>query len=75
MTFWVDIDEATRRQMNKCLVQRREQMVGDAVQITLDADHWNVAHAEEEPIVMEMDFAEDVQWRLNAPDQDGKAAA
>jgi hypothetical protein len=74
MTFWVDIDEANRKQMTKCLVQRREQMVGDAVQLTLDADHWNTVHATEEPIVMAMDFAEDVQWRLNAPEEDGKAA-
>jgi len=74
MTFWVDIDEATRKQMNKCLVQRREQMVGDAVQLTLDADHWNAVHAKEEPIKMEMDFAEDVEWRLNAPDEGNKAA-
>src|SRR5947207_12275849 len=41
MTLWlgVDIDEATRKTMVKCLVNRRDQMVGDAVQPSRDAEH------------------------------------
>ncbi|EMT5437148.1 hypothetical protein WMR10_002725 [Stenotrophomonas maltophilia] len=69
MTLWHDIDVAPRRVAHKAFVQRREQMVGDAVQLTLDVTHWNSVNAEDEPIVMPMDFTDDVQWRLNAPDE------
>jgi hypothetical protein len=74
MTLWHDIDVAPRKVAHRAFVQRREQMVGDAVQLTLDVDHWNSVHSDEEAIVMPLDFSDDVQWRLNAPDQDGKAA-
>jgi hypothetical protein len=68
-TLWVDIDEAPRRYMHKSAVMRREQMVGDAVQLTLDLEHWNRVNPSEEPIVLPMDLSEDVQWRLNGPDE------
>lgn len=74
LTFWIDIDEAPRKSILKSLVNRREQMVGDGLQLTLDADHWNTAHPDEEPIVIPMDFTDDVEWRKNAPTEDGKAA-
>lgn len=70
MTLWVDIDEAPRKSMVKSLVNRREQMVGDGLQLTLDADHWNSIHPDEEPIVMPMDFTDDIAWRKNAPDEE-----
>lgn len=69
MTFWIDIDEAPRKSMEKSLVNRREQMVGDGLQLTLDADHWNGIHPNEEPIVMPMDFTDDIEWRKNSPDE------
>lgn len=69
MTLWVDIDEATRPQMWKSCVNRREQMVGDGLQLTLDADHWNCIHPEEEPILMPLDFTDDVEWRKNGPEE------
>lgn len=68
LSFWIDIDEAPRPRILKSLVQRREQMVGDGLQLTLDADHWNGIHKDEEPIVMPLDFTDDVEWRKNAPD-------
>lgn len=41
-TLWIDIDKRpTRKKMHKSLTQRREQMVGDAVQLAFDAEHWN----------------------------------
>jgi len=70
LTLWVDIDEAPRFPMQKSLVNRREQMVGDGLQLTLDADHWNSIHPDEEPIHMPMDFTDDVEWRKNAPEED-----
>lgn len=74
LTLWIDIDEAPRKPMLKSLVNRREQMVGDGLQLTLDADHWNSIHADEKPIAIPLDFTDDVNWRKNAPDEDEKAA-
>ena len=65
MTFWVDIDKAPRKHMHRSLTQRRQQMVGDAVQLTFDAMHWNARHPDEAPIVMQMDFGPDVEWAMN----------
>lgn len=59
-TLWTDMDEAPRPIAQKSFVQRREQMVGDAVQLSFDVEHWNRVHAGEEPIVMPMDFTDDV---------------
>ena len=68
-TLWVDIDEAPRKYMLKSAVMRREQMVGDAVQLTLDLSHWNSVNPNEEPIKLPLDFTDDVEWRLNGPDE------
>lgn len=73
LTLWVDIDEAPRHKMLKSLVQRREQMVGDGLQLTLDAMHWNSIHPSEDPINLPLDFTDDVEWRINAPDEIEKA--
>ncbi|WP_291521453.1 hypothetical protein [Acidithiobacillus sp.] len=74
LTLWTDIDAAPRHIAHKSFQQRREQMVGDAFQLTLDLTHWNNVHKDEEPIVMPMDFTEDVEWRLNYPTTEGEAA-
>ena len=66
--LWVDIEDAPRRPMQKALVNRREQMVGDALQINLDAEHWSNINPAEQPIVMPLDFTDDVEWRKNGPD-------
>ncbi|MEW6405430.1 MAG: hypothetical protein AB1649_26865 [Chloroflexota bacterium] len=72
--FWFDIDEATRPQILMSLIARRQQMVGDGVQLTLDAQHWNNIHPGDDPIQIPMDFTEDVEWRLNAPSEENKAS-
>ena len=66
MTLWVDIDEASRKHIHKSLTMRREQMVGDAVQLYNDQDHWNRSHPDEEPIQLPLDFGPDVEWRRGA---------
>ena len=48
---------------------RREQMVGDGVQLTLDAMHWNNINPKEEPITIPLDFTEDIEERLNTPEE------
>ena len=72
--LWIDIDEAPRGPMLKSLINRREQMIGDGLQLTLDADHWNSINESEAPIQIPMDFTLDVEWRKNTPDDDEKAA-
>jgi hypothetical protein len=72
--LWVDIDEAPRKYMLKSAVMRREQMVGDAVQLTFDLDHWNSKNADEEPIELPMDFEPDVLWRKMGGDAGTNAA-
>jgi hypothetical protein len=67
LRIWIDIDEAPRKPMRKSLIMRREQMVGDGLQLTLDADHWNNIHPEEDPINIPMDFTDDIEERKHAP--------
>ncbi len=74
MTLWTDIDEAPRNIAQKAFVQRREQMIGDGLQLTFDVTHWNSVNQEDVPIEMPMDFTDDIQWRLNAPDDEEEAA-
>lgn len=74
MTLWTDIDVAPRYVAHKSFQQRREQMIGDAVQLTFDVMHWNRVNEIDEPIEMPMDFTDDVQWRMNAPDENERAA-
>ncbi len=69
LTLWVDIEEATRPQMWKSAQKRREQMVGDGYQLTLDTDHWNNINPAEEPIAVELDFTDDIEWRKNGPEE------
>ncbi len=72
--FFVDIEEATRSQMQVSLVNRREQMVSDGLMLTYDQDHWNAAHPTEEPIQLPMDLTFDIELRKSAPDEDEGAA-
>ena len=72
--LWIDIDEAAHGPMLKSLINRREQMIGDGLQLTLDADHWNSINEGDEPIQIPMDFTLDVEWRKNTPDDDKKVA-
>ena len=71
---YVDIDEASRNQMWKSSVNRREQMVSDGVQLTLDLDHWNSINPTEEPIALPMDFTLDIEIRKAADEDDEEAA-
>ena len=74
LTFWADIDRVNRKKMVKNYVLRRDQMIGDGTQLSIDLMHWNRVNPKDEPIQAELDFTDDVQWRLNAPKAKGKAA-
>lgn len=71
---YYDIREAPRKIMHKSLVNRREQMIDDGMQLTFDAIAWGKYHPDEEPIALPMDLTEDIQWRLNARAEKGEAA-
>ncbi len=71
--YWVDIDDATRSQMVRSTNRRREQVVGDVVQLQFDLDHWAAANPDQEPITLEADFGPDIEWR-KASDEDDEAA-
>lgn len=70
MTLWHVLDTTPRITAQKGLVQRREQMVGDAVSLADDADRWNRMHPNEEPIQIPLDFGFDVALRRHAPPED-----
>lgn len=72
--LWIDIDEAKRGPFLKSAVTRREQMVGDGTQLTLDIMHWNSVNPDQKPIDLPMDLTFDIELRLNAPDEGSKAA-
>jgi hypothetical protein len=69
--LWVDIDEATRPQMRRSITNRREQIVGDVVQLAFDVEHWNRINASQDPLVVPTDFTDDLEWRKNSPDEVG----
>lgn len=69
---WVDIDDATRPQMLRSTNRRREHVVGELVQLSLDLDHWAAANPDVDPIVLETDFSLDVEWRKAGDDVDNK---
>jgi hypothetical protein len=68
--LWIDINEAGRGPMLKSLANRREQMIGDGWQLTLDQEHWNRVHPGEEPIQLSMDLSFDIELKKNEPDED-----
>lgn len=71
---YVDIDEATRHQMLKSAVQRREQMVSDGYNLTNDLDHWNRVNPDKESIQLPMDLTLDIEIR-KASEEDGEEKA
>ncbi len=74
LSFWIDIDEAPRRKMVKSITMRREQMVGDGLQLTFDVEHCrNSVNPTEEAIPVLLDLTDDVLWRKNAPREDKRA--
>ncbi|SDA10897.1 hypothetical protein SAMN05216315_10284 [Nitrosospira sp. Nsp18] len=74
MTLWTDIDVAPRYIAHRSFQQRREQTVGDVLQLTFDVMHWNRVNETEDPINMPTDFTDDVQWRMNEPDKKQSSA-
>jgi hypothetical protein len=71
-TFWAMMADAPREHMQKAFIQRREQIVGDCVQLATDVEAYNAMRSEQEPIQMLLDFRDDVEERRY---WDGRKAA
>ena len=74
LALWIDTDEAPRHKMAKALMLYRDQMVSEAVIGTNTADHWNRVNPEQQPLIFPTDLTDDVQWRLNAPEETEQAS-
>ncbi len=70
LAFWIDTDEADREKMVMAITKYREQMVGEAVIGTNTVEHWNRIHSDQLPIPFPLDFADETEWRRNAPTED-----
>jgi hypothetical protein len=73
---WIDIDGlAPHFKMVKAANERKEQMVGDGLQLTLDLDHWHRIHPDEPRIEIDYDLTDEIEWRKNAPPDKKKKAS
>ena len=63
MTLWGILETSPREYIQKAFIQRREQIVGDCVQLAVDVEVYNDMHKEQEPIQMLLDFRDDVAER------------
>lgn len=61
MTLWADIDTAPRPHMERAFAQRRQQVVGDCLQLKTDVDVYNDQHIEDTPIQVVLDFTCDIE--------------
>ena len=71
-TMWAIMGSAPLEHMRKAFVQRREQVVGDCVQLATDVEVYNDMNPEQENIQIPFDFTDDVAERLLF--DEGKAA-
>ena len=65
-TMWAMLQTAPRSHMQKAFIQRREQVVGDLVQLATDVEVYNDMHKDAEPIQLILDFTYDVEERRAA---------
>ena len=75
LALWIETDEAPRHKMLKALTIYREQMVGEAVIATNTAEHWNRVNPQQQPLLFQTDFTDDVEWRRNAPSEEDEKAS
>lgn len=74
-TIWSMIGFAKREHMEKSFFQRREQIVGDCLQLKTDVDVYNDQNKSTEPIQMILDFSDDVAERQIMQSKKNKKAA
>ena len=62
-TMWATLGAADRDHMQKAFIQRRQQIVGDCVQLAIDVEVYNDMHKGQPPIPILFDFRDDVEER------------
>ncbi|WOJ91755.1 hypothetical protein RZS28_18680 (plasmid) [Methylocapsa polymorpha] len=65
-TFWGIMGFANRSHMERAFTQRREQVIGDCLQLQIDVEAYNAMNPIEKPIQLVLDFADDVAERRAA---------
>lgn len=63
-TMWAIMGNAPLEHMRKAFVQRRDQIVGDCVQLATDVEVYNGLNPSQEEIQIPLDFTDDVEERL-----------
>lgn len=66
MTFWGMMGYADRPHMHRAFTQRREQIIGDCLQLQIDVEVYNDRNPLEKPIQLLLDFKDDVAERRAA---------
>lgn len=69
-TFWAIIKDAPREHMQKAFIQRREQIVGDCVQLATDVEAYNDMKKDQPEIPILFDFRDDVEEHRHWNDRD-----
>lgn len=64
LTFWVQLENATHKQMSASITNRRDGVIADCTQLKKDAIVWNNKNQNEKQIDLILDFDEDVSERL-----------
>lgn len=71
--LWEDMDTAPREHMQMAFAQRRQQIVGDCVQLRVDVDAYNDKNPSEKPLQLVLDFEDDVAEHFLGDDEDWAA--
>jgi hypothetical protein len=72
--LWEDMDTAPQEHMVTAFSQRRQQIVGDCVQLRVDIDAYNDKNPGSLPIQTSLNFTHDVEEALLGDDEEKKAA-
>lgn len=59
-TFWGIMGFAHRSHMERAFTQRRDQVIGDCLQLQIDVEAYNAMNPLEKPIQLVLDFTDDV---------------
>lgn len=59
-TFWGIMGFAKRDHMERAFTQRREQVIGDCLQLQIDVDAYNAMNPGEKAVQLVLDFTDDV---------------
>ncbi len=65
-TFWGIMGFAHRSHMERAFTQRREQVIGDCLQLQIDVEAYNAMNKHEPAIQLILDFTDDVAERRAA---------